>query len=210
MAHRSADPSSPLERGATESTSLTLLQRARAREPEAWQRLVGIYASLVYRWCRQGGLSPEDARDVGQEVFLAVDLNLDRFRRDRPGDRFRGWLWTITQNKVRDHFRRQGHAVQAKGGTSAQQWIAEIPESLPLSTSQDVWAADDAVVLRGVLETLQDRFAKKNWDAFWRTTVKGESGKDVAGDLGMSVPAVYQAKYRILQRIRQELNDLIG
>src|SRR5439155_4050455 len=33
------------------ATSLTLLQRAQARQPAAWERLVDLYAPLVLHWC---------------------------------------------------------------------------------------------------------------------------------------------------------------
>ena len=53
-------------------TSTSLLRRASSGEGEAWQRLVSLYAPVVYRWCRQWGLQPADAENVGQEVFVRV------------------------------------------------------------------------------------------------------------------------------------------
>ena len=50
-------------------------------------------------------LPEQDLSDVVQEVFKAVSLNINRFRRDRPGDTFRGCLRTISRNKVNDCFR---------------------------------------------------------------------------------------------------------
>ena len=44
---------------------------------------------------------------------------MDLIRRDRSGDSFRGWLWTITQNKIRDQFRYRQGAPQAEGGSDA-------------------------------------------------------------------------------------------
>ena len=49
-----------------------------------------------------GGLREDDAADVFQEVFQSVAAHLSAFRRDRSGDTFRGWLRTITRNKVND------------------------------------------------------------------------------------------------------------
>ncbi len=34
------------------STSTSLLRRVKARDPDAWQRLVNLYGPLVYRWAR--------------------------------------------------------------------------------------------------------------------------------------------------------------
>src|SRR5437868_592372 len=50
-------------------TSLSLLQRARQKEPDAWQRLVILYEPLVRHWCRRGGVAAQDIADVTQEVF---------------------------------------------------------------------------------------------------------------------------------------------
>ena len=98
-------------RRADDVTSTSLLGRAKAGEGEAWSRLVELYAPLLYEWSRRNGLQADDAADVAQDVFATVARKLDSFRRDRPGDSFRGWLWTIARNKINDHFRRlKGHA----------------------------------------------------------------------------------------------------
>ena len=59
-----------------------------------------------------------------------------------------------------------------------------------------------------LLEAAQDLGATP-WQAFWRITVGSESPANVAADLGLSLRAVYQAKYRVLNTIRQELADLL-
>ena len=54
------------------STHASLLVRAATRQIGAWERLVSLYAPLVYRWCRHWGLQPSDAENVGQEVFARL------------------------------------------------------------------------------------------------------------------------------------------
>ena len=83
------------------STAASLLEQARAHDPAAWRRLVALYGPLVYSWARRWGLPAEDAADVVQEVFRAVVAHLGQYRRDRPGDTFRGWLWTISPRAQR-------------------------------------------------------------------------------------------------------------
>jgi len=102
------------------STSLTLLERAKANDEAAWQRLRSLYAPLVYYWCRKAGVPDRDIADVGQDVFLSVAQKLGGFRRDRPGDTFRGWLRTITCSRIADLRRRAGREPQATGGSDAQ------------------------------------------------------------------------------------------
>ncbi len=43
------------------ATSPSLLARVQANRPGSWERLVDLYAPLVYHWCRRSALSPEDA-----------------------------------------------------------------------------------------------------------------------------------------------------
>jgi len=192
------------------SISSTLLDRVRARRPDAWERLVDLYGPVVYRWCRQSGLGPEDAADLVQEVFTAVATHVGGFRRDRPSDSFGAWLRTITRNKIRDHYRRRQGKPQAQGGTEAHEQLAQIGE--PPEPSDPSTATDnglDAWLSRRGLELVRAEFEDRTWEAFRRTAVEGQSPAHVAEDLGMTVPAVYQAKSRVLRRLRQELDELL-
>src|SRR5713101_1955769 len=116
-------------------TSPSLLLRVQADDQGAWTRLVDLYAPLVYHWCRRAQLGTEDTADVFQETFRSVAQHIHDFRRDRPGDSFRGWLRTITQNKIRDHFRRLQNEPQAAGGTDANVRMNAEPD--PISLEED-------------------------------------------------------------------------
>jgi RNA polymerase sigma-70 factor (ECF subfamily) len=111
-----------------QQTSLTLLQRLRANESDAWQTVVQLYTPLVYHWCARGGVRGADADDVLQEVLQATATHFADFRRDRPGDSFRGWLRGITKNKILMHLRRTGRQPQASGGTDAFRTLQEIAD----------------------------------------------------------------------------------
>ena len=67
-----------------QSTSLTLLQRARDRNQEAWKQLHYLYGPLVDAWCGSWGLRGAEVDDIRQEVFQSVAISLETFRRDRP------------------------------------------------------------------------------------------------------------------------------
>jgi RNA polymerase sigma-70 factor (ECF subfamily) len=105
------------------STSTSLIERACAQDPDAWRRLARIYTPLVYGWTRQAGLKSNDTADIVQEVFRAVVANIDRFRSDETNSSFRGWLWTITRNQVRLHFRQLGNRPEGTGGSENQQQL---------------------------------------------------------------------------------------
>ncbi len=194
--------------GTSPATSLSLLDRVKTRDSGAWQRLVDVYAPLVYRWCRRTGVGADEAPDVLQEVFLAVATHIESFRRDRPGDSFRGWLWTITRNKIHDHFRHRKSQPRARGGSSADERLRRIPDRLPSTGDADPHSSDEAALAQRVVELIRPEVEDRTWRAFWRLAVDGQPGPDVAAELGMSVRAVYQAKYRVLERVRQELDEL--
>ncbi|MCI0704676.1 MAG: sigma-70 family RNA polymerase sigma factor [Planctomycetia bacterium] len=187
-------------------TSRGLLQRAREHDPGAWERMVALYAPLVLYWCRQWGLGEDDAADVFQDVFQSVAAHIAGFRRDSSGGTFRGWLRTITRNKVNDVFRRRLREPPGVGGSEAQTALAQLPE--PASLDED-GSADVAVsaLMRRALELIRCEFETRTWHAFWLTVVESRAPKDVAAELGMSDGAVRVAKSRVLHRLRVELGD---
>ena len=192
---------------ASGSTPRSLLERARAGEGDAWERLVGLYAPVAYQWCRGLGLQEPDAADVLQEVFQAVAVHLGDFRRARPSDTFRGWLRTITRNKVNDHYRRLAREPGGAGGSEAQERFAQVPDLRDIDIEP---AIDDPErgLFRNALDLIRIEFEDRTWQAFWRTVVDGRLARDVATELGMSPGAVRVAKYRVLRRFREELGDL--
>jgi RNA polymerase sigma-70 factor (ECF subfamily) len=54
------------------------------------------------------------------------------------------------------------------------------------------------------------RFQDKTWQAFWLTAVEGQSGKDVARKLAMTVASVYLARSRVMARLREQIQLLEG
>ncbi len=195
------------ERSST-ATQRSLIDRARAREAAAWERLVALYAPLVLAWCRGWGLQPDDAADVFQEVFQAVATHLTGFRRQRPGDTFRGWLRTITRNKVNDHFRRKEKEPAAVGGSEARAMLLQVPGA-EASEGNGPAEEPESELLHRALEMIRGEFEPRTWQAFWQTAVDGRAAADVAADLGMSPGAVRVAKSRVLHRLRADLGELL-
>ncbi len=126
------------------STSRSLLAEAKVADPAAWERIVRLYAPLVASWCRRWGVAEQDIGDVLQDVFSAVASHLDRFHKDRPSDTFRGWLSTISRNKVRDYFRRRASEPSAAGGTEATHRLQQVPQ--PGATGEPTEWTDDQLL----------------------------------------------------------------
>jgi RNA polymerase sigma-70 factor, ECF subfamily len=204
----SNDPAQHGEEQHSCSTSCGLLERVKADEQDAWRRLVELYAPLVYRWCRRSDLPDQDAADVLQEVFQAVASHIAGFRKEAPGDTFRGWLHTITQNKLRDHFRRRGRQPAAEGGTEAQLRFLELAAASYSGAAETDEARTDSGLLSRALSLIRHEFQTHTWRAFWLIVVEGQSPDEVCAALRMSPGAVRVAKSRVLRRLRQELGEL--
>ena len=190
------------------STSRSLLADARLAVPAAWERLVRLYAPLVSSWCRRWGVVEQDIVDLLQDVFLSVASNLDRFRKERPVDTFRGWLYTITRNKVRDHLRRRAAEPAAAGGSEALLKLQQILD--PNANSEPPEITDDGILdemLRKALESIRGEFHDRTWQAFWGVVVEGRLASGVAADLEMTPGSVRVSKSRVLLRLRRELGD---
>jgi RNA polymerase sigma-70 factor (ECF subfamily) len=180
------------------TTSYTLLERLRQPDvdDQVWDRFVGLYSALLYRWVRRWGLQDADASDVIQDVFLVLLRELPSYQRT-PGSRFRSWLWAITRNRVRAH-RRQRFPENDLGSDEP---VAPAPLA-------DHEAREELTLLtRRAAELLRNDFQPATWKAFWETGVEGRRGQEVADELGMTVGAVYAARFRVQQRIREELAD---
>jgi RNA polymerase sigma-70 factor (ECF subfamily) len=195
------------------STSRSLLADARLADQAAWERLVRLYAPLVATWCRRRGIAEQDIGDLLQEVFAAVAAHLGRFRSERPTDTFRGWLSTITRNKVHDHFRRRAVEPLAAGGSEAARQLQQVfdqhqpVEAADTENSDEIDEAVWDTLLQKALVSIRNEFHERTWQAFWQVAIEGRAAADVAADLNMKPGTVRVAKSRVLLRLRRELGD---
>jgi RNA polymerase sigma-70 factor (ECF subfamily) len=193
---------------ADKSTSLTLLERLRANESDAWHTMVELYTPLVHHWCGRCGVRGADIDDVAQEVFQAAATSFVNFRRNRPEDSFRGWLRGITKNIILMHFRRTGRQACAAGGTDAFRKLHEIVDDSADTDDEDSGTELDALHRRA-LELVKAEFEERTWQMFWLTAIEGRSPVDIAAVMGVGPTAVRMAKSRVLHRLKEEFGDLV-
>ena len=192
----------------TNSTSHSLVERAKCHDPESWQRLTQLYGPMVFQWARRHGVEAHDAADIVQTVFATLARSLVSFRTNGEACSFRGWLWTITRNKVRDLWRERERQPHAVGGTEMMRKMSEVPDQAPDPNTDSHERYQLNAVIRRALDLVRSEFEDRTWTAFWEFTIAGRSSSEVGHQLGMSVNSVRQAKSRVLRRLRSELIDL--
>jgi RNA polymerase sigma-70 factor, ECF subfamily len=187
-----------------QSTSSSLIMRVQAREEDAWRQFSELYAPLVYHWCRKSGLSAEDAADAVQEIFHSLISGITSYHRMENGA-FRGWLFTVTRNKLTD-IARSRRFTFAEGGTDFHRQMQQVTDPASLESSLSTIPALGPVVHRA-LAIAKAEFEARTWRVFWLTTVEGKTPHEAAEELGLTANAARQAKYRVLSRLRQLLCD---
>jgi len=187
------------------ATSLTLIEQVKARDGEAWRRLVDLYTPLLRHWCRRWGLRNEDVEDVAQEVFQAVVVGLRSFRRDCEGASFRGWLHGVARYKVLSLIRRGG--VPSPGGTGFYERTLLMPDPSTEARPDEEEGALVGDLYQNALRLVRIEFGDRTWQAFWRATVEGQPPAVIAEDLGVTPAAVRQAKSRVLRRLKDVLGE---
>lgn len=182
-------------------TSASLLAQLRG-DPNhaAWGRFVQFYTPLLHAWANRLGFANEDAADLIQEVLLHLLKKLPAFEYDQ-GKRFRGWLWTVVANKANERRRKRSLPLENHEGLADLSATALNDELADREYQQ--------MVLKQALRVMQSEFEPRTWKACWEVVFADRPAADVAAELGMSVGAVYVAKSRVLQRLRQELSGLI-
>jgi RNA polymerase sigma-70 factor (ECF subfamily) len=183
-------------------TPVSLLQRLRQPgDRAAWSQFVRLYTPLLYAWARRAGLSETDAADLLQDVFATLVQELPHFEY-QPGKSFRGWMRTILLNRWRTLRRRP----------TAHPRPPQHLDGLPRDTDPALpgEAEELRAVVRQALTLIEGDFTPATWMAFREYVLNDRPADEVAGELGISVNAVYLARSRVLRRLREHLAGLIG
>ncbi len=184
-------------------TPASLLERLRQpAEPQAWDRFVSLYTPLIYAWGRHVGLQDQDAADLVQDVFLKLIHVLPAFRYE-AGKSFRAWLRTVTLNAWRDRRKRRGdRPLPGDEAVLADLAAPDNPESF--------WeTCYRRHLVQRAMTLMQADFQPATWKAFWEQVVLSRPAREVAAELGLTPGAAYAAKFRVLHRLRQELQGML-
>lgn len=184
-------------------TRASLLIRLRDRtDQSAWSEFVSIYGPVIYRFARNRGLQDADAADMMQDVLRSVTGAIDRLDYDPQQGRFRGWLFTITRNRVMTLLASRKGKARGTGNSDVNQLLAAQPDQhggLDQDWELEYRRSQTALAM----EQVRSEFSDKVWSAFWKTAVDAVSADEAGRALQMSTGAVYVAKSRVLARLRE-------
>jgi RNA polymerase sigma factor (sigma-70 family) len=190
------------------STRPSLL--VRLRDPQdrlAWAQFVELYVPLIGAYARKRGLQDADAADLTQVCLRQVAAHVGSLEYDPRRGSFRGWLFTIVRNKLRDFRNRPRRLYEGSGDERVQRLLEAQAAPEPAEAAE--WERE---YRRGLLawaaEQVRPQVHQATWQAFWQTAVEGKEAKEVAPALGLTVAAVYLAKSRVMTRLRALVREV--
>ena len=191
-----------------EATRSSLLIRAQAGDAGAWQDLCDLYRPLIVGWLHRQSVPDGEIDDLVQEIFVAVVRGLPSFDHSGRRGAFRSWLRTIASNYSCDYWKSPARRAAAPGDDAAAAALALIED--PDSPLNRYWEEEhDRYVLSCLLELAELEFEPTTMRAFRRVALEGASGSEVAGELGLSIGAVYTARSHVLRRLQELAEGLL-
>ena len=166
-----------------------------------WEEFDRRYRPILLRFARRLGLDENDAADVAQETLLRFLRAYRAGEYHRGKGRLRSWLVGIAKYRIAD-LRRAAARRKVTRGQSA---IGDVPGDDEL---EGIWIAEEhQVIFNRALEDLRQttRIADATLDAFERLVVRHESVETVAAGLEMTPQEVYDAKSRVVAKLRETM-----
>jgi len=148
----------------------------------------GAFGELYVRYARMvhgillARVSPADAEDLVQEVFLAA---MKQLRGLRTAAAFRGWLGTIARNRAMDHYRRARETSQLDG----------MEPAAPRGGTQDAFLVLDQI--RSLPEAYRETLILR--------LVEGMTGPEIAEQTGLTPDSVRVNLCRGMKMLRDLL-----
>lgn len=180
------------------TTSWGLLRAmGKTNNAEAWRQFDQRYGEIVRQFCLKRGLQYADAEDVAQRVFLDLDRRVGELAERPARAQFRAWLSTVILRAIWKVRRRSGREISWEG-------LDELSRACSAAGTDTI----NAAIVEVAVTHVQTEFDDEQWEVFERNWRRDQSHAEVARALGRPVGWVYRTKFKILQRLKQQVAAL--
>lgn len=188
------------------STHASLLARlSEGADGAAWAEFNARYRDLIRGFALRRGLQSADAEDVVQDVFMALSQSLKEFEYQPEKGRFRGYLKTIAIRILSKRFARQRNGLDQ---SAAERTLEVTPNA---DADEAAWEVEwRQYHLRTAFEQVRAEIRGTDLRAFELLTEAQRDARSVAEELGISVDSAYQAKSRVLKRLRAIVSEQVA
>ena len=192
----------------TPNTRISLIARlSDISDHEAWREFAALYEPFIYRQGRRFGLQPADARELVQEVLIAVSKAVRNFEVAPDRGRFRTWLYAVGRNVCLRYLAKLRSRELSGQNSELTALLAELPNRESTDTGELNVELQRHFFL-AMSRQARHEFQPNTWAAFWQTAVENHSIQSVAEGLKLSVGAVYVARSRVMARLKELIQEV--
>ncbi|NPA90587.1 MAG: sigma-70 family RNA polymerase sigma factor [Chloroflexi bacterium] len=172
-----------------------VLERAKALDTRALERIYDQYSDRIYRYIYHRVGDPDVAEDLTALTFTKMLEAIHSGKEWRTS--FSGWLYRIAHNVVVDHYRKKGRAQQVSLDTG-----------LPLRAEKadPFQAAAKSLQVEALREAI-NQLTPEQADVIVMRFLEGYSIAEVAERLGKTEGAVKALQFRAIERLRRLMKD---
>ncbi|HWL93189.1 MAG TPA: RNA polymerase sigma factor [Phycisphaerae bacterium] len=165
----------------------------------AWEEFDRRYRPILFAFLRRMGLNETDAADVAQETLTCFVQDYRQHKYDREQGRLRAWLIGIARCRLADLWRTKGRRRELRGESAINGLSDDADAEL-------MWDAEErrAIFQQAIGELRQtSRFNERTIEAFERVALRRESIETVSAELELTPQEIYNAKNRVVERLRE-------
>ncbi|RIK68868.1 MAG: hypothetical protein DCC65_01685 [Planctomycetota bacterium] len=187
-----------------DTTRASLLLRIKdPADATAWRDFDAIYRPMLKRFATMRGLEHAAAEDVVQHCMVAVYEHIRGFEYDPKKGRFKGWLRTLVNNRVRN-LHRNRHEDEARTQDFRRDQERELA---PDEAFERVWMEEH---LRHAMQLLRKEAGDAAYAAYTAYAIDGKPVEEVCKQFDLTANQLYKLKWRLTQRLSEMLKELLG
>lgn len=177
---------------------VALVNQAREGNRSALTQLADQFHGEIFRMVYYRIRSQVDAEDITQDVFLKA---FQKIASVKDAAKFRGWLYSIALNRIRDFqrkkrfrslFKKEDHNIESEPVAAAD---SDQPEALDQVLKKDFWRQ---------IGLMLDRLPKMEREVFLLRFFDHLSIREIAGLLKKNESTIKTHLYRALAKFKKE------
>jgi RNA polymerase sigma-70 factor, ECF subfamily len=188
-----------------DTTRVSLLLRIKDRQDgAAWREFDDVYRPMLRRFALTYGADATEADDVVQHCMTAIHEHIDRFEYDPSKGRFKGWLKTLVNNRIRNLIRKRKERIAMTGEFAG---VTANADDDPEAIFERIWMDEH---LKHALKLVSREVEEKTFNAFVDYVIRERPVEEICAEHGLNANQVHKSKYRLTKKLAEKMAALTG
>ena len=191
------------------NTNATLLQRVKNQhDDKSWDEFNKYYRPYVFMIIRGLNIRHHDAQEVSQLIMIKLWESLPTFEYSPDKGYFRGWLRTVTVNRVRNYIATKAYKQESLDALEEQEGHTysedEFTESEIEKVADREW---ENYIFDMAWTNIKDKFNDKI-QAVYEELMQDIDPEKIAENIGIKRNTVYVYRKRVNEKLFKEIRRL--